>query len=97
SVVDLSDFRLLSLTHEEKRGYDGIGPGLELEVDTARLGPFVSSVYLMGRGYRLLGNLDTTFSQTNEFGETATWTFQPDRWVWRGGVGIRSHGLPQPE
>ena len=95
SALDLSGFRLLSLTHEEKRGYDGIGPGLELEVDTARLGPFVSSVYLMGRAYHLFGNLDTTFSQTNEFGETATWTFQPNQWVWRGGVGFRFRWLPE--
>ena len=95
SVVDLSDFRLISLTHEEKQGYDGIGPGLDLEVDTARLGPFVSSVYLAARGYRLFGDLETTFSETNGFGETATWTFQPDRWVWRGGVGIRFRWLPE--
>ncbi len=25
----------------------------------------------------------------------ATWTFQPDRWVWRGGVGIRFRWLPE--
>ena len=43
----------------------------------------------MGRGYHLFGDLSTTFSQTNEFGETATWTFEPDRWVWRSGVGFR--------
>ena len=68
---------------------------LELEVDAARLGPFVSSVYLMGRGYRLLGDIDSSFSATNEFGETASWTFRPDRWVWRAGVGIRFHWLPE--
>jgi hypothetical protein len=95
SIVDLRDFRLLSLTREEKRSYDGIGPGLELEIDTARLGPFQSSIYLMGRGYHLFGDLDTTFSQTNEFGETATWTFRPDSWVWRSGVGFRFRWLPE--
>ena len=97
SATDLSGFRLLSLTHEEKQSYDGIGPGLELEVDAARLGPFVSSVFLMGRGYHLFGDLETTFSQTNEFGETATWTFQPERWVWRGGVGFRLRWLPEAD
>ena len=49
----------------------------------------------MGRGYHLFGDLETTFSQTNEFGETATWTFRPDRWVWRGGVGFRFRWLPE--
>jgi len=95
SIVDLQHFRLLSLTQQEQRSYHGIGPGLELEVDAARLGPFVSSVYLMGRGYHLLGDLETTLSQTNEFGETATWTFRPERWVWRGGVGFRFRWLPE--
>src|SRR5262249_44667129 len=47
SIFDLSGFRLLSLTQVEQRSYDGIGPGLELEADAARLGPFVSSVYVM--------------------------------------------------
>ena len=55
---DLSSFRLISLTHVREGAYDGIGPGLELEVDAARLGPFVSSVYVMGRGYHLFGDLD---------------------------------------
>jgi hypothetical protein len=95
SVTSLKDFRLLSLTRQEQRSYDGIGPGLELEVDAARLGPFVSSVYLSGRGYHLFGDLETTFSQSNEFGETATWTFRPDRWMWRGGVGFRVRWLPE--
>jgi hypothetical protein len=95
SIVDLRHFRQISLTQKEQRSYDGIGPGLELEVDASRLGPFVSSVYLMGRGYHLLGDLETTLSQTNEFGETATWTFRPDRWVWRGGVGFRIRWLPE--
>ena len=94
SVVDLRDFRQISLTREEKESYDGIGPGLELEIDAARLGPFVSSVYVMGRGYHLFGDLETTFSQTNEFGETATWTFEPDRWVWRAAWASASAGCP---
>ena len=95
SVVDLRNFRLISLTPAEQRSYDGIGPGLELEFDAARLGPFVSSVYLMGRGYHLFGDLETTLSQTNEFGESATWTFQPASWVWRGGVGFRFRWVPE--
>jgi hypothetical protein len=97
SVLDLSGFRLLSLTQQEQRGYDGIGPGLEIEADAARLGPFVSSVYVAGRGYKLLGDLDTTLSQTNESGETATWTFEPDSWVWRAGVGFRLRWLPEAD
>jgi hypothetical protein len=97
SVTDLSSFRLISLTQQEQRSYDGIGPGLEIEADAARLGPFMSSVYANGRGYKLLGDLKTELSATNEFGETASWTFEPDSWVWRAGVGIRFRWLPEAD
>jgi hypothetical protein len=91
---DLSGFRQISLTHEEKQSYDGIGPGLELEVDTVRLGPIVPSVFIYGRGYHLFGDLETSFTDTNQFGESATWTIEPDSWAWRGGVGLRLRWLP---
>jgi len=97
SVVDFRDFRLLQLSGTETESYDGIGPGLEVEADAARLGPFVSSVYATARGYYLLGDLDTEFSASNEFGETATWSFEPQRWVWRAGVGLRFRWLPEAE
>jgi hypothetical protein len=95
--ADLSGFRLLSLTDKDRETYDGVGPGLELEVDAARLGPFVSSVYMTGRGYYLYGKFDIKMSATNEFGETATWTADLDRWAWRGGVGIRFRWLPEAD
>jgi hypothetical protein len=92
---DLSSFRLIELTHVETKDFDGIGPGLELEVDTARLGPIMTSVFASGRGYHLFGNLDQQFTATNEFGESATWTFQPEQWMWRAGVGIRFRWVPE--
>jgi hypothetical protein len=94
-AADVSGFRQITLTNQEQRAYDGIGPGLELEADTARLGPFLTSVYIMGRGYHLFGDLDTTLSTTNEFGESATWTFDPERWLWRSGVGFRFRWVPE--
>ena len=97
SVTSLRHFRLISLTREEQESYDGLGPGLELEIDAARLGPLVSSVYVMGRGYHLFGDLETTFSQVNQYGETATWTFEPESWVWRGGVGFRVRWQPEAD
>jgi hypothetical protein len=93
-LVDASGFRRITLSHEQKESYDGIGPGLELELDASRLGPIVTSVYVMGRGYHLFGDLEQTFSDTNQFGETATWTIEPENWVWRGGVGFRLRWLP---
>lgn len=104
SVVDLKDFRQLALSRREKQEYHGIGPGLEVEIDTSRLGPFGTSVFLMGRAYHLIGDLETTLSASQDFvdsdsGETVTerasWTFQPQPWVWRGGVGFRVRWLPE--
>lgn len=94
-VADLSGWRLISLTATERESYDGIGGGLELEVDTARLGPFVSSVYVMGRGYYLNGDRDVTMSTSNQFGENATWTAKLDPYLWRGGVGFRFRWSPE--
>ena len=92
---DLSGFRFVRLTHQEKKAYDGLGPGLEVEVDASRLGPFISSIYIMGRGYHLFGDLESSFSERNRFGETATWTIEPASWVWRSGVGIRFRWVPE--
>jgi hypothetical protein len=94
-INSLEDFRLISLTRIEQEEYDGVGPGLELEADTVQLGPFLASVYINGRAYHLFGDLETTFSAANEFGETVSWTFDPDPWVWRGGVGIRFRWVPE--
>ena len=79
------------------RTFDGVGAGLELEVDTARLGPIQSSLYATGRAYRLIGTLDTTLTAINEFGETATWNFEPERWLFRAGVGFRFRWSPEAD
>jgi len=95
NVRNLDDFRLLVLRTSTSQIQHGIGPGLELEVDTLRAGPFLLSAYAAGRGYYLLGDLDETLTATNEFGESATFHFDRERWMWRGGVGIRFRLLPE--
>ena len=95
--TDLSAFRQISLTKIESKSFDAIGPGLELEADTTRLGAILTSVYVSGRAYHFLKSQDTTLSDTNEFGETATWTFEPERWMYRVGVGFRLRWAPEAE
>jgi hypothetical protein len=92
--TSLAAFRKITLSHKEKESYDGIGPGLEIEMDAARLGPIIPSIFIMGRGYHLFGDLQTTFTETNRYGESATWTIEPHSWAWRGGVGLRLRWLP---
>jgi hypothetical protein len=72
----------------------GVGPGLEIEMDAARTGPMVFSLYTSGAAYRMLGDLDLTFSGTNEFGETGFWSYEMDEWAFRAGVGVRVRVAP---
>jgi hypothetical protein len=92
---DLGDFRLIALQASEKEALHGVGGGVEVEGDAGRLGPFVLSVYLGGRGYRFTGNLKHTLRDSNEFGEWATWRFELDPWAWRAGVGARFRWSPE--
>jgi hypothetical protein len=94
-TVDLSGFRLIALEASDKQTLHALGAGVEVEADTARLGPFVLSLYIDGRGYRFTGNLRHTLTDTNEFGETATWRFAIEPWAWRAGVGARFRWLPE--
>lgn len=89
------NFRLLQLTGSQRKTLHGVGAGLEVEGDAARLGPFMLSVYLSGQGYRFLGSRAVRFTDTNEFGETAQWSFQQDAWAWGGRIGLRFRWLPE--
>ena len=88
-------FRLIELSGSDKRSFHGIGPGLEVEADAARAGPLMLTVYIAGQAYAFLGDLEMEFSDTNEFGETATWSFEKNRWAFRGGVGLRFRWVPE--
>jgi hypothetical protein len=90
----LNDFRLIDLHESSKETLHGLGGGIELEIDASRLGPLGMSLFLLGRGYRFTGNLRHTLSDTNEFGESATWQFELEPWTWRAGVGVRFRWLP---
>lgn len=91
----LLDFRLVQLRASDTVVYHGIGPGLEVEVDTQRIGPILFSVYAQGRGYYFPGDLEETLTATNEFGERATFDYEFDSWAWRGGAGIRFRFVPE--
>jgi hypothetical protein len=100
-------FRLITLSGSDEETYHAVGSGLELEADTLRAGPFMLTVFLAGQAYRFLGDLEVEFSDSQippcnpvqnctppPQPETATWTFEKDRWAYRGGVGLRFRWLP---
>ena len=91
----LDDFRLIALSAEDTVTLHALGAGLELEADAGRLGPIITSLFIMGRGYRYASDLDYTFTDSNELGESATWSYEIDPWLWRAGLGIRFRWVPE--
>jgi len=49
-------FREIELDGRSSRVYHGVGPGLELEMDTGRVGPFMVSLYSGIRAYHFSGD-----------------------------------------
>jgi len=90
-----SDFRLIELSSSASEVYHGVGPGLELELDAARLGPLMSTVFVAGQGYRYFGQLKVDLSDVNNFGESANWSFEKQRWGWGGRAGVRFRWQPR--
>jgi len=98
SMEPTTDYRLIQMSGRGSHTYHGIGPGLELEMDTRRAGPLMLTLFLSGQAYRLLGDREIVFSSSysDAIGtESATWTFEPDPWAFRGSVGLRFRWLPE--
>jgi hypothetical protein len=88
-------FRGAVLTATTSEDFHGVGPGLEIEMDTRRAGPFLLALFISGQAYRFLGDGEIRMSASNEFGETADWTYQQNPWAYRGGVGMRFRFVPR--
>lgn len=89
------DFRYISLTSDRTETYHGVGPGLEIEADTQRAGPFMLTVYASGQGYSFFGDRRIAFSAENEYGERADWTFEKQEWGWGMRLGLRFRWIPE--
>jgi hypothetical protein len=92
--------RILQLASRETHSFHGIGPGLELELDAGRLGPFGMSVFGGIQGYRELGERrvrmrvnDAAFDDGKPASAEAT--FERDAWSFNGTVGLRFRWLPE--
>jgi hypothetical protein len=98
----------IQLDAEDELTSYGIGPGLELEMDAGRAGPFLLSVFLAGQAYRMLGDRDLDLQDTQQIqvpdqnpttpavqDVSADWTFHAHAWSYRGGLGVRFRWLPE--
>lgn len=99
---ELSDFRRILLEYKRTKRFHGIGPGLEIESDVARVGPFVTSVYATGRLYSILGGrqidqvaFNDSASDPQAQRENVRSSTEVDRWAYRAGVGLRLHWAPE--
>lgn len=80
----MAGFREIELDVANSKVYHGIGPGLELELDTGRLGSVQVSLYGGMRAYRFMGDLELNARaqndpQTNNYttGDPITGPFGP--------------------
>ena len=91
-----------SLTAKGSKHFNGIGPGVDLEVDTGRFGPLGSSLFLGGRFYRILGDRTLEFGTQQVFAPdpvgfgdvaTARHSVEVNQWLYRVHVGFRLQWL----
>jgi len=55
-----STFRFIEIQGQESKWFNGVGPGLEIEMDAARAGPFMMTLYLSGQAYHWIGDRTVT-------------------------------------
>lgn len=112
TTPDPIDYRLLAagfiretIIFESKDGvFDGVGPGLDLEMDAGRIGPIGAAVFVGAAAYYIpgdrdvfLGNQRVVSDQIGNDTEIAIFRTRVAPWVYRAGLGIRFQWLGSPE
>ena len=97
------DLRKIRLQGSGSGTFNGIGPGLDIELDTGRFGPLGTSLFVGARAYYILGNRTIQFDDSQSFLDEgpglgmdearAQWSFEVDPWVYRVGLGLRFQWL----
>jgi hypothetical protein len=95
--------RAIQLQGSATGTFNGIGPGLDIELDTGRFGPLGTSLFVGARTYYILGNRTIEFDDSQSFLDEgpglgmdearAQWSFEVDPWVYRVGLGLRFQWL----
>jgi hypothetical protein len=101
------------LTASGSQRFNGIGPGLDVELDTGRFGPLGVSLFMGGRAYAIVGDRTISFGDSETFTDqisdpgadppvktdraTAQFEVEVDPWIYRAHVGIRFHWLGSQE
>ena len=86
--------RFLELSASDDLMLNGIGPGLEIDTDAGRFRSVMMSVFAGASAYYFLGDLDFSKTGTNEYLETADFSWEADRWAYRIRAGVRFRWQP---
>ena len=89
-----------SLAASDSQRFNGIGPGLDVEMDAGQLGPLGVSLFVGGRAYAIVDDRTISFGTTKSYDDqlgtddtTALFKVKVDPWIFRTHVGIRFHYL----
>jgi hypothetical protein len=100
TVSSVGHIRESILSGQDSGVFDGIGPGIDLEMDTGRIGPIGTALFLGAGGYYIPGGREISFTAARAYSDffgndvnTATWRTRVAPWIYRGGVGIRFQWL----
>jgi len=88
------------LSANDSQRFNGIGPGLDVEMDTGQFGPLGISLFMGGRAYAIVGDRTISFGTTESFDDVigtdvaaAQFEVEVDPWIYRAHVGIRFQWL----
>jgi hypothetical protein len=92
--------RLGRLQATDEKDQHALGMGVELELDAARLGPFLLAVHVGGQARRLMDGRKLRVSATGFYDDGVTpiditSETQLERWNFQVGVGLRFRWLPE--
>jgi hypothetical protein len=101
------------LSANASQRFNGIGPGLDIEMDTGRFGPLGVSLYIGGRAYAIVDDRTISFGASRTFTDqvsdpgadppvktdraTAQFEVKVDPWIYRAHLGIRFYWLGNQE
>lgn len=98
--------RTLFIRDSRRNNFHSLGPGLELELDAARISDFVLTVFASGRAYHILGDRKVAFESTGTWmvegspsevrpDSTFTSSYKREPWHFQAGIGVRLRWLPE--
>jgi hypothetical protein len=96
--------RETTLAASDSQRFNGIGPGVDVEMDTGRYGPLGVSLFMGGRAYAIVDDRTISFGAEETFDDqvgtdraVGRFEVEVDRWIYRAHVGIRFHWLGNEE